>query len=153
MNRIPKLIVLPLALIACASLVRLGGAQGKKPNVIGDWTGLWGAYAPPKEGQPPAPDKYNAQQKQMDCKVVVQPDGKWQATFEGDCGRPYKYTVKMVGRQIGDAVMFNGSADLGEKDGGVYDWIGRANDQEFIGFFTSSRYTGNFRLARPKPVN
>jgi hypothetical protein len=76
--------------------------------------------------------------------------GVWEALFEGDCGRPYKYTIKMLGRQAGDVVLFQGSADLGEKDGGVYDWIGRASDKEFVGFFTSGYYTGVFNLARQK---
>ena len=57
--------------------------------------------------------------------VAEQRGGAWQATFEGECGRPYKYTVQMKGSQIGDTVMFQGTADLGEKDGGVVDWIGR----------------------------
>ena len=32
----------------------------------------------------------------------------------------------------------------------VYDWIGRANGDEFLGFFTSEGHNGNFRLSRPK---
>ena len=54
----------------------------------------------------------------------------------------------MLGRQAGDVVLFTGSADLGEKDGGVYDWIGRATEVEFVGFFTNQKYTGYFRMAR-----
>ena len=46
----------------------------------------------------------------------------------------------MEGRQVGKAVMFKGTVDLGKNDGGVFDWIGRANDKEFIGFFTSAFY-------------
>jgi hypothetical protein len=124
------------------------------PKVSGGWTGDWGMYSPPpKSGEVPAATKkfmYPEQCKQMDAKVEEMPDGKWQATFEGECGRPYKYTIKMEGRQAGNVVMFQGSADLGEKDGGVFDWIGRANDKEFIGFFTSKGYTGVFRMARAK---
>jgi hypothetical protein len=30
----------------------------------------------------------------------------------------YKYTVKMDGRQAGDVMLFKGTTDLGEKDGG-----------------------------------
>jgi hypothetical protein len=56
----------------------------------------------------------------------------------------------MLGRQAGDIVLFSGTADLGPQDGGVYDWIGRATETEFVGFFTSQKYTGHFRLARPK---
>jgi hypothetical protein len=127
---------------------------GAPPAVTGAWTGDWGMYSPPpKNGeQPPALKKmmYPEQCKQLDCKVEVLPDGKWQATFEGECGRPYKYTIKMPGRQAGNVVLFQGSADLGEKDGGVFDWIGRASDKEFVGFFTSKGYTGTFRLGRAK---
>ena len=125
----------------------------KVPEVIGNWTGDWGMYSPPpKTGEQPQALKkmmYPETCKQMDCKVVLLPDGKWQATFEGECGRPYKYTIKMLGRQAGKVVLFQGSADLGEKDGGVFDWIGRVNEKEFVGFFTSQGYTGTFRLARP----
>jgi hypothetical protein len=118
------------------------------PRVTGDWVGTWSQYSPPKEGEPPAPAKYTKDQMRLDCTVVELRDGKWQATFEGECGRPYKYTVQMLGRQAGDVVMFTGTADLGEKDGGVYDWIGRTTEDEFVGFFTSQKYTGHFRLAR-----
>ena len=30
------------------------------------------------------------------------------------------------------------------------DWIGRATDKEFVGFFTSAYYTGTFNLTRAK---
>jgi len=133
--------------------VRSAHASGPA-NVGGDWTGDWGMYSPPpKSGEVPSALKkmmYPEACKQMDCKVAPMPDGKWQATFEGECGRPYKYTIKMLGRSAGDVVLFQGSADLGEKDGGVYDWIGRASDKEFVGFFTSRGHTGTFRLARAK---
>jgi hypothetical protein len=66
--------------------------------------------------------------------VVDSKDGVWHATFEGECGRPYKYTIKMDGRQVGGAVLFKATVDLGEQDGGVFDWVGRATDDEFVGF-------------------
>jgi len=75
-------------------------------------------------------------------------NGVWEATFEGDCGRPYKYSIKMEGRQSGNAVLFKGTADLGQADGGVYDWIGRANNTDFIGFYTNAFSTGFFNLKR-----
>ena len=130
-------------------------AAAAAPAIVGDWTGDWGMYSPPpKTGEIPAQLKkmmYPETCKAMDCKVEAAADGKFQATFQGECGRPYKYTIKMVGRPAGGAVMFQGSADLGEKDGGVYDWIGRADNKEFIGFFTSQGHTGTFRLTRPGP--
>ena len=81
---------------------------------------------------------------------IVRNGDVWVATFEGDCGRPYKYSITMEGRAAGKTVLFKGSADLGPQDGGVYDWIGRATDKEFVGFYTNAYYTGVFVLARPK---
>lgn len=142
------------AALVCAGWATSGqvAAQGqpaaaKAPAVAGAWTGTWGPYSIPKPGAP-APTTARPE-AQLDCKVEALPDGKWQATFEGECGRPYKYTIKMLGRTSGGAVLFQGSADLGEKDGGVYDWIGRATDKEFVGFYTSQTHVGHFRLARP----
>jgi hypothetical protein len=110
------------------------------PDVAGAWSGTWGSYPAEAKDKPAMP---------MDCLIVRKGDA-WHATFEGECGRPYKYTIQMDGRQVGEAVLFKGSADLGEKDGGVYDWIGRATGQEFVGFYTSENHTGVFRLTRKK---
>ena len=76
-------------------------------------------------------------------------DGEgWVATFEGDCGRPYKYKISLKGRLVGGVVMFTGTVDLGAQDGGVFDWVGRATGSEFIGFYTSGYATGYFNLKR-----
>lgn len=93
---------------------------------------------------------YTALQKGLDCKVAQLASGDYEATFEGECGRPYNHIVRMTGRAAGGSVLFKGATDLGEKDGGVYDWIGRASDKEFVGFYISATYTGTFTLARPK---
>jgi hypothetical protein len=112
------------------------------PDVAGEWTGVWSSYNPAK-GEASTKELC----KNLSCKVELK-DGVWQAIFEGDCGRPYKYSIKMEGRQVGKIVLFKGTTDLGAKDGGVYDWIGRANDKEFVGFFTNAYYTGTFNLSR-----
>jgi hypothetical protein len=115
---------------------------GSMPQVTGEWTGTWGPYHPQ-----PAITPEKKKEMRLDCTVTYK-DGVWRATFEGECGRPYKYTIKMDGRQAGEVVLFKGTTDLGEKDGGVYDWIGRATEKEFVGFYTSAKYTGVFQLAR-----
>ena len=133
-------------LIISTGLAQTPSPQGKEPppDIAGEWTGTWGIYNP-AQGAGPVKEVC----KKLDCKVVLK-DGVWQATFEGDCGRPYKYTIQMEGRQVGKVVLFKGTTDLGAKDGGVFDWIGRANEKEFIGFYTSASYTGVFNLSRPK---
>jgi hypothetical protein len=145
-NRI-RLIVLTLAVALGIGVVFGKGATQTKelpPDVAGEWIGTWSTYSP-AQGAVPAKEIC----KSLGCKVVYR-DGVWEALFEGDCGRPYKYTIKMEGRQIGKVVMFKGTTDLGAKDGGVFDWIGRATDKEFVGFFTSAYYTGVFNLSRTK---
>ena len=141
---------LVLVAFVCATMV-FGAAQTRgpaatepAPDVAGDWTGVWSVYNP---AQPAVPPK--EQCKRLDAKIVAK-DGIWQATFEGDCGRPYKYSITMEGRQVGKVVLFKGTTDLGARDGGVYDWVGRATDKEFIGFYTSAFSTGVFNLSRAK---
>jgi hypothetical protein len=84
-------------------------AKDAAPDVAGDWTGVWSAYNPAQGGGTP---------KEL-CKTLTAKtaprDGVWEAVFEGECGRPYKYTIKMEGRQVGKVVMFKGTTDLGAK--------------------------------------
>lgn len=133
-----------LSSLFLVSLVAAQTAPPEAPNINGEWSGTWGVYSPAKGTVPP----------QNICKTLlakVERRGEaWDAVFEGDCGRPYKYTIKMEGRQVGKAVMFKGTVDLGPKDGGIFDWIGKANEKEFVGFFTSASYTGTFYLTRPE---
>jgi hypothetical protein len=141
-------ILVPLAVAVSAALALAPAApaqEGKKaakaPEIAGDWTGDWGPYDAAKSAV--AREKC----KGLDCKVVRK-DDLWLATFEGECGRPYKYTIKLEGRQVGDVVLFKGTVDLGAADGGVFDWIGRATDKEFVGFYSSGRYVGVFQMKR-----
>ena len=120
------------------------GARGAQQplDIAGNWTGTWSSFNPGQSTSQP-----NVVCAKLDAKVVLV-SGVWEAAFEGDCGRPYKYSIKMEGRQSGNAVLFKGTADLGQADGGVYDWIGRANNTDFIGFYTNAFSTGFFSLKR-----
>jgi hypothetical protein len=132
-----------MAIGVAAQQGRGRGPQGP-PNITGTWTGTWSAYNPARASTPPQ------EQCAKLSATIAQKGEMWEAVFEGDCGRPYKYTITMEGRLVGNAVMFKGSVDLGAKDGGVYDWIGRAVDNEFVGFYTSAAYVGVFSLTRAK---
>ena len=142
-----KTLACAFALFVCAlatASAQAGPQTQPAPDVSGEWTGVWSSYNP---AQPAVPPK--EQCKSLTAKVTKK-DSAYEATFEGDCGRPYKYNITMEGRAAGKTVLFKGSADLGPKDGGVYDWIGRATDTEFVGFYTNAYYTGVFVLARKK---
>jgi hypothetical protein len=120
-----------------------GGRGTPQPlDIAGTWTGTWSNFNPAQSSSQP-----NVVCAKLDAKVAMV-NGVWEATFEGDCGRPYKYSIKMEGRQSGNAVLFKGTADLGQADGGVYDWIGRANNTDFIGFYTNAFSTGFFNLKK-----
>jgi hypothetical protein len=121
-----------------------GGRGAAQPlDIAGSWTGTWSNFNPAQASSQP-----NVVCAKLDAKVTLAANGVWEAVFEGDCGRPYKYSIKMEGRQSGNAVLFKGTADLGQADGGVYDWIGRANNTDFIGFYTNAFTTGFFNLKR-----
>ena len=142
--RRPALIAVLAACISVPVFAQGGRGRGPQapPTIAGTWTGTWSAYSPSRPSAPP---------KELCARLVAtitQKGDTYQAAFEGDCGRPYKYTIAMEGRLAGGAVMFKGTADLGPQDGGVYDWIGRADNTEFVGFFTSAFYTGVFSMTR-----
>jgi hypothetical protein len=118
------------------------GFGGPPANPVGKWSGTWMSFNPAEGATPP-----KEQCKTLNADVTRDGD-TWKAVFEGDCGRPYKYTITMDGRQVGPVVMFKGTVDLGAKDGGVFDWVGRATDKQFIGFYTSAFATGVFSLTR-----
>jgi hypothetical protein len=132
-----------MALVAGGEAQQRGRGPQTPPNITGAWTGTWSSYNP--SGTTPPQE----QCAKLTANITQKGD-VWAAVFEGDCGRPYKYTITMEGHQAGRAVMFKGSADLGAQDGGVYDWIGRAVDTEFIGFYTSAASTGVFSMSRAK---
>ena len=122
-----------------------GGRGPQQPlDISGSWTGTWSNFNPAQATSQP-----NVVCAKLDAKVTRGAgEGTWEALFEGDCGRPYKYSIKMEGKQSGNAVLFKGTADLSQADGGVYDWIGRANNTDFIGFYTNAFSTGFFNLKR-----
>ena len=143
--------VLGWLLVLCVAGAVTGHAQGQRgrgpagpPEIVGKWSGTWSYFNPAQATTQP-----KEVCKKLDADVVRNGE-TWVATFEGDCGRPYKYKISMNGRPVGGVVMFTGSVDLGAQDGGVYDWVGRATNGEFIGFYTSATATGFFNMTRVK---
>ena len=138
-------------MVLCAVAIATAHAQGQRgrgpagpPEIVGQWSGTWSYFNPAQTTTQP-----KEVCKKLDADVVRNGE-TWVATFEGDCGRPYKYKISMNGRPVGGVVMFTGSVDLGAQDGGVYDWVGRATNGEFIGFYTSATATGFFNMTRVK---
>jgi hypothetical protein len=144
MKIVATVTLLLMAIISGDAQQGRGRGPQAPPNVTGAWTGTWSAYNPAKASTPP-----QEQCAKLSANVAQKGD-VYEAVFEGECGRPYKYTITMEGRAVGGVVMFKGTVDLGARDGGTYDWIGRAIDNEFVGFYTSATYTGVFTMTRAK---
>jgi hypothetical protein len=132
------------AMAAADVLGQRGRGPQDPPDIAGKWTGTWSSFNPAQATAQP-----KEMCKQLDAEVVKNGEA-WVATFEGDCGRPYKYKISMNGRLAGGVVLFTGTADLGAQDGGAFDWVGRATNNELIGFYTSAYATGFFNMTRAK---
>jgi hypothetical protein len=108
-------LILGLAIVLAASTLAMQAQRGRgpqgPPQINGDWTGTWTSFNPAQATSQP-----QELCKKLDASVVREGD-TWLATFEGDCGRPYKYKITMKGRLVGSAVMFTGTVDLGQQDG------------------------------------
>src|SRR5678816_1373064 len=80
------------------------GGPAQPLDIGGTWSGTWSNFNPAQTTSQP-----NVVCAKLEAKVARGAgEGTWEAVFEGDCGRPYKYTIKMEGRQTGNAVLFKG---------------------------------------------
>lgn len=112
----------------------LGSGCQSKPNF--QWAGTWQSNEPGHNG-----DLY--------CSVDQVSDQQWQAQFTGYCGRYFAYDITMQGYREGDAIVFKDQVDLGESDGGVYEWTGRIEGEQFKGQYESlAGKQGTFTMAR-----
>ncbi len=121
-----------IGLIAIVALVS-GCVQSKSS----EWSGTWKS-----EGRGPG--------GKLECVVIPGDDELWRATFTGYCNREFAYKVRMDGRKKAKTIFFQGQADLGEADGGVYTWTGQISGDTFVGFYSGAkgRKAGNFSMRR-----
>jgi len=120
---------------ACGHL-REGAAPDEVSGLYkGDWYG-------------PNPDRSLGK---LDCSIVRKDAETWDATFSATFGGFGEYDVNLAGRRVGDTVVFEGSIDLGETSGGVFDWNGEIIGDQFNGSYTSKFINGTFRMVKQSP--
>lgn len=126
-------LALPLGMSGCASL---SGAP--HDPATGDWEGSW--YG----SDPTTPAGW--------LKCHIEPAGKdrWSAVFSAGFGGEASYDVELVGRREGDRVVFGGGEDLGETSGGIFNFIGAIEGDDFSGDYTSQFINGTFKMTRVK---
>jgi hypothetical protein len=96
----------------------------EKDDAASGWLGTWQAL-----GQTDC--------KELRCAAQRVEGEKWQATFTGVCSREFSFQVKMNGIRKADKIVFEGTTDLGEQNGGVYRWSGEIIGQKFTGKYKS----------------
>jgi hypothetical protein len=110
---------------------------GSAPDTVsglyqGDWYG-------------PNPDRSLGE---LDCSIARKDAETWDATFSATFGGFGEYDVSLEGKRVDDKVVFEGSIDLGETSGGVFDWTGEIVGDQFNGSYTSKFINGTFRMVK-----
>ncbi len=86
---------------------------------------------------------------ELRCTAVQMNELDWTATFKGFCNRQFIYQIEMKGRLNDQKVRFQGKADLGQKDGGLYQWTGTIHKDDFNGRYQSaSGKKGTFEMKK-----
>jgi hypothetical protein len=109
-------------------------------------TGCGDSFAPPASWEGTW-EGSNGHAGELSCQVAAKSDDQWEGKFTGTCDRQFAYEVQMQGRRDGDTILFTGQADLGEKDGGLFQWTGRLAGDQFTGEYQSDGgKTGKFQM-------
>ena len=123
--------------ICCLAAATLTGCESTWGPDASYWSGTW---------QTEGNQEYGGE---LSCIAERVDDQTWRAEFTGYCGREFAYEVTMAGKRDGKKVVFAGSADLGDEDGGLYDWTGEIDDDQFTGkYFSSAGKRGGFTMTR-----
>lgn len=123
-------LLMGIVLPGCATL----GDKSEGPDATGYYAGNW--YGPNPEK--PLGD--------LTCTITPGETGNWDALFFATFGGVGEYEVDLEGTTQGDAIVFQGSVDLGETSGGVFDWNGTIVGDQFNGTYTSKFINGTFKM-------
>ena len=121
----------------CAHLGESGGGKDLPAYFEGSWYG-------------PHPDNALGV---LNCTITPTGDGQWDALFFATFGGQGEYEVELNGTTVDDTIVFKGSVDLGATSGGVFDWTGVIEGDNFDGSYTSKFINGTCKMTRAeKPV-
>lgn len=135
MRHIPVILLIITMFSGCASFCFKSECNNNRS--LSKWSGTWTDHRREDHGG------------DLQCDARQVGDKQWEAHFYGNCGRDYSYQVDLVGQVDGNVVKFEGDVDLGEKDGGVYNWSGTMTDGQFSGEYTTAvGKAGSFTMTR-----
>lgn len=84
----------------------------------------------------------------LDCTITAKGEDAWDAHFVATFGEVGEYEVPLEGKRTEGKVLFGGAVDLGESEGGVFEWTGEIVDEVFNGEYTARGYTGTFKMTK-----
>lgn len=131
-TKILLLCLITAAASGCAHLGQSGGGADASGYYAGHWYG-------PNPNQPLG---------ELNCTITATGGGNYDALFFAVFGGMGEYEVPLKGTTQDGAVVFDGSVDLGETSGGVFDWKGSIVDDVFNGTYTSKFINGTFKMSK-----
>jgi len=84
----------------------------------------------------------------LNCTITAKGADTWHAHFVATFGEVGEYEVPLEGKRVDGKVVFGGAVDLGESEGGVFEWGGEIVGDEFNGEYKASGYVGTFRMTK-----
>ncbi len=111
------------ALLLCTSIASAAESS--------QWKGTWG----------------NKPDNLLECEAKQVKGDQWTAKFTGYYGKRFAYEVEMKGVKKGEQIVFEGTANLGEKDGD-YRWTGIIDGETFNGKYqkVGKQAQGKFQM-------
>jgi hypothetical protein len=103
----------------------------------GNWAGRWTSGSSDMDGE-------------LRCQVTKLEGGDYEAKFDATFLKVLNHqsTVTLKVREKGDSWKFDGEKDLGILNGGIYQYDGLADGEEFVCTYDSSMDKGVFRMKR-----
>ena len=107
-------------------------------DLQGPWQGVWAS-------------EVNGHNDQLRCVVTKKQDGLYRARFQARYRKvlTFGYTVSLRTAGAGEALKFQGDANLGWYAGGRYHYEGHADATNFFATYSCKYDHGTFRMARP----
>jgi hypothetical protein len=116
----------------CAHMPDESAADGVSGYYVGHWYG-------------PNPEKPLGE---LTCTITPKGPDTWDAFFIATFGEVGEYEVPLEGKREDSKVVFGGDVDLGESEGGVFEWTGEIVGDTFNGNYKAATYVGTFRMKK-----
>ena len=137
------LVFLAVALCGCSTFNRdwrrMSDEATPANQLEGRWDGRWLSG-------------HNGHKGRLRAIVAEKSEGVYEARYRASYAKIFRfeYTAELVAEENSDRFDFSGSADLGKLAGGVYEYEGHVETNNFFSTYTSKYDHGTFEMTRPE---